>query len=51
MRFGYVDQDAKHSTRMLKKFSMNTYAPTMMLFKEDTEKPVDTIQVEQALNQ
>lgn len=51
VRFGYVDQGAKHSTRLLKQFSVNTYAPTMMLFKEDTKKPVDIIQVEPALNQ
>ncbi|MEQ2210580.1 hypothetical protein XENOCAPTIV_015862, partial [Xenoophorus captivus] len=25
-------------------FNINTYAPTMLLFKEDTEKPVDIIQ-------
>uniref|UniRef100_A0A674PFW1 DnaJ homolog subfamily C member 16 n=1 Tax=Takifugu rubripes TaxID=31033 RepID=A0A674PFW1_TAKRU len=44
VRFGYVDQAGKHSTRLLKQFNVNTYAPTMMLFKEDTEKPVDIIQ-------
>lgn len=44
VRFGYVDQGAKHSSRLLKQFSVNTYAPTMMLFKEDTKKPVDIIQ-------
>lgn len=51
MRFGYVDLGAKHSTRLLKQFSMNTHTPAMMLFKEDTEKPVDIIQVEPTLKQ
>ncbi|KAM7005845.1 dnaJ homolog subfamily C member 16 [Tautogolabrus adspersus] len=44
VRFGYVDQGETHSTRMLRQFNINTYAPTMLLFKEDTQKPVDIIQ-------
>lgn len=51
VRFGYVDQADKQSSRLLKQFNVNTYAPTMMLFKEDTEKPVDIIQVEPAPKQ
>lgn len=51
VRFGYVDQADKQSTQLLKQFNVNTYAPTMMLFKEDTEKPVDIIQVEAAPKQ
>lgn len=45
VRFGYVDQGDAHSTRLLLQFNINTYAPTMLLFKEDTAKPVDIIQV------
>lgn len=44
VRFGYVDQGDTHNTRLLRQFNINTYAPTMLLFKEDTEKPVDIIQ-------
>ncbi|KAM3621696.1 uncharacterized protein V6R79_014681 [Siganus canaliculatus] len=44
VRFGFVDQGGTHSTRLLQQFNINTYAPTMLLFKEDTEKPVDIIQ-------
>ncbi|XP_027032231.2 dnaJ homolog subfamily C member 16 isoform X2 [Tachysurus fulvidraco] len=42
MRFGYVDQT--QTTRIQKQFSINMYAPTMLLFKENTEKPADVIQ-------
>ncbi|XP_037534494.1 dnaJ homolog subfamily C member 16 [Nematolebias whitei] len=44
VRFGHVDQGDAHSTKLLQQFNVNTYAPTMLLFKEDTEKPVDIIQ-------
>nr|XP_020448655.1 dnaJ homolog subfamily C member 16-like isoform X2 [Monopterus albus] len=44
VRFGYVDQGDTHNTRLLRQFNINTYAPTMLLFKEDTERPVDVIQ-------
>ncbi|CAN9512358.1 unnamed protein product [Ophioblennius macclurei] len=44
VRFGYVDQGETHNSRMLRQFNINTYAPTMLLFKEDTAKPVDIIQ-------
>uniref|UniRef100_A0A3B5MTQ4 DnaJ homolog subfamily C member 16 n=1 Tax=Xiphophorus couchianus TaxID=32473 RepID=A0A3B5MTQ4_9TELE len=44
IRFGYVDQGATPNTKLLRQFNINTYAPTMLLFKEDTEKPVDIIQ-------
>ncbi|XP_046731595.1 dnaJ homolog subfamily C member 16 isoform X2 [Silurus meridionalis] len=42
VRFGYVAHS--ESTRIQQKFSVNTYAPTMLLFKENTEKPADAIQ-------
>uniref|UniRef100_A0A3Q3W587 DnaJ homolog subfamily C member 16 n=1 Tax=Mola mola TaxID=94237 RepID=A0A3Q3W587_MOLML len=45
VRFGYVNQFDKHSTQLQQRFNVNTYAPTMLLFKEDTEKPVDVIRV------
>lgn len=44
VRFGFVDQGETHNARLLRLFNINTYAPTMLLFKEDTEKPVDIIQ-------
>ncbi|KAM8867651.1 dnaJ homolog subfamily C member 16-like [Synchiropus picturatus] len=44
VRFGYVDQGASHNVRLLRQFNINTYAPTMLLFKEDTVNPVDIIQ-------
>ncbi|KAF4093663.1 hypothetical protein AMELA_G00004430 [Ameiurus melas] len=42
VRFGYVDHS--ETTRIQKQFSINMYAPTMLLFKENTEKPADAIQ-------
>ena len=45
VRFGYVDQGEKYNTPLLRRFNINTHAPTMLLFKEDTEKPADIIQV------
>uniref|UniRef100_A0A672G4A9 DnaJ homolog subfamily C member 16-like n=1 Tax=Salarias fasciatus TaxID=181472 RepID=A0A672G4A9_SALFA len=44
VRFGYVDQGETYNSRLLRQFNINTYAPTMLLFKEDTVKPVDIIQ-------
>ncbi|CAL8356885.1 unnamed protein product [Gadus morhua 'NCC'] len=44
VRFGYVDQGEKYNTPLLRRFNINTHAPTMLLFKEDTEKPADIIQ-------
>ncbi|XP_036415877.1 dnaJ homolog subfamily C member 16 [Colossoma macropomum] len=44
VRFGYVDQGLTETTRILQQFNINTYAPTMLLFKENTEKPADVIQ-------
>uniref|UniRef100_W5KHX6 DnaJ homolog subfamily C member 16 n=1 Tax=Astyanax mexicanus TaxID=7994 RepID=W5KHX6_ASTMX len=44
VRFGYVDQGLTETLRILQQFNINTYAPTMLLFKENTEKPADVIQ-------
>ncbi|XP_062329892.1 dnaJ homolog subfamily C member 16-like isoform X2 [Osmerus eperlanus] len=44
VRFGYVDQGLTQTSRLLRQFNVNTYAPTMLLFKENTEKPSDIIQ-------
>lgn len=46
VRFGFVDQGDTHNIQLLRQFNINTYAPTMLLFKEDSEKPVDIIQVQ-----
>ncbi|CAB1314553.1 unnamed protein product [Coregonus sp. 'balchen'] len=44
VRFGYVDQGLTETSRLLHQFNINSYAPTMLLFKENTEKPADIIQ-------
>ena len=45
VRFGYVDQGLTETSRLLHQFNINSYAPTMLLFKENTEQPADIIQV------
>lgn len=45
VRFGFVDQGHKRSAQLLRQYSINTYAPSLLLFKENTDKPVDIIQV------
>ncbi|XP_062401389.1 dnaJ homolog subfamily C member 16 [Sardina pilchardus] len=44
MKFGYVDQGVSETTEVQRQFNINTYAPTMLLFKENAEKPADVIQ-------
>lgn len=44
VRFGYVDQGLVETEALLQLYKINTYAPTMLLFKESTDKPVDIIQ-------
>ncbi|TRY71332.1 hypothetical protein DNTS_016572 [Danionella cerebrum] len=44
VEFGYVDQGLSETVELLRKFNLNTYAPTMLVFKEDVEKPADIIQ-------
>ncbi|TRZ01821.1 hypothetical protein DNTS_026171 [Danionella cerebrum] len=41
VRFGYVDMGLTETTEVVQRFSVNTYAPTMLLFKENIEKPAD----------
>lgn len=43
--FGYVDMGLTETSQVVQRFNINTYAPTMLLFKENTEKPADVIQV------
>lgn len=45
VRFGYVDMGLTETSQVVQSFNINTYAPTMLLFKENTEKPADVIQV------
>lgn len=45
LEFGYVDQGLSETANLLKQFNINTYAPTMLVFKENTDKPADIIQV------
>lgn len=45
-QFGYVDQGLSETAELLRRFNINTYAPTMLVFKEDVEKPADIIQVD-----
>ncbi|XP_077459608.1 dnaJ homolog subfamily C member 16-like isoform X2 [Stigmatopora argus] len=44
VHFGYVDQGNTHNIQLLRQFNINSYAPSMLLFKEDTSRPVDIIQ-------
>lgn len=44
VRFGYVDMGLTETSKVVQRFNINTYAPTMLLFKENTEKPADVIQ-------
>ncbi|XP_039519314.1 dnaJ homolog subfamily C member 16-like [Pimephales promelas] len=44
VRFGYVDMGLTETSQVVQSFNINTYAPTMLLFKENTEKPADVIQ-------
>lgn len=45
MQFGYVDQGLSETADLQKQFNINTYAPTMLVFKENVDKPADIIQV------
>uniref|UniRef100_A0A8D0CRK8 DnaJ heat shock protein family (Hsp40) member C16 n=1 Tax=Sander lucioperca TaxID=283035 RepID=A0A8D0CRK8_SANLU len=44
LQFGYVDQGLSETANLQKQFNINTYAPTMLIFKESTDKPADIIQ-------
>lgn len=44
LHFGYVDQGLSETVNLQKQFNINTYAPTMLVFKESTDKPADIIQ-------
>ncbi|XP_071377931.1 dnaJ homolog subfamily C member 16 isoform X1 [Centroberyx affinis] len=44
LQFGYVDQGLSETANLLKQFNINTYAPTMLVFKENIDKPADIIQ-------
>ncbi|KAM4737374.1 dnaJ homolog subfamily C member 16 isoform 1-T3 [Anableps anableps] len=44
LQFGYVDQGLAETAELQKRFNINTYAPTMLVFKENTDKPADIIQ-------
>ncbi|KAG7472090.1 hypothetical protein MATL_G00104830 [Megalops atlanticus] len=44
LQFGYVDQGLSETANLLRQFNINTYAPTMLVFKENTDKPADIIQ-------
>ncbi|XP_055079270.1 dnaJ homolog subfamily C member 16-like [Periophthalmus magnuspinnatus] len=44
LQFGYVDQGLSETSDLQKKFNINTYAPTLLVFKENTDKPADIIQ-------
>ncbi|XP_041954952.1 dnaJ homolog subfamily C member 16 isoform X2 [Alosa sapidissima] len=44
VQFGYVDQGLTETANLLRQFNINTYAPTMLVFKENTDKPADIIQ-------
>ncbi|XP_072222723.1 dnaJ homolog subfamily C member 16 [Leuresthes tenuis] len=44
LQFGYVDQGLSETVSLQKRFNINTYAPTMLVFKENIDKPADIIQ-------
>ncbi|XP_078110649.1 dnaJ homolog subfamily C member 16-like [Sander vitreus] len=44
LQFGYVDQGLSETANLQKQFNINTYAPTMLIFKESIDKPADIIQ-------
>ncbi|CAJ1055508.1 dnaJ homolog subfamily C member 16-like isoform X1 [Xyrichtys novacula] len=44
LQFGYVDQGLTETANLQKQFNINTYAPTMLVFKENVDKPADIIQ-------
>ncbi|XP_019126421.1 dnaJ homolog subfamily C member 16 isoform X1 [Larimichthys crocea] len=44
LQFGYVDQGLSETANLQKQFNINTYAPTMLVFKENTDNPADIIQ-------
>ncbi|XP_076850874.1 dnaJ homolog subfamily C member 16 [Brachyhypopomus gauderio] len=44
VRFGYVEQGHSETVRVLQQYSINVYAPTLLLFKENLEKPADVMQ-------
>lgn len=44
LQFGYVDQGLSETANLQKQFNINTYAPTILVFKENTDKPADIIQ-------
>lgn len=44
LQFGYVDQGLSETSDLQRRFNINSYAPTMLVFKESSEKPADIIQ-------
>lgn len=40
-----MDQGLSETANLQKEFNINTYAPTMLVFKENIDKPADIIQV------
>ncbi|KAK7930459.1 hypothetical protein WMY93_006854 [Mugilogobius chulae] len=47
LQFGYVDQGLSETSELQRKFNINTYAPTMLVLKESTDKPADIIQAKE----
>uniref|UniRef100_A0AAZ3QZL0 DnaJ homolog subfamily C member 16 n=1 Tax=Oncorhynchus tshawytscha TaxID=74940 RepID=A0AAZ3QZL0_ONCTS len=44
IQFGYMDQGLSDTPNLLKQININTYAPTMLVFKESIDRPADIIQ-------
>ncbi|XP_061592673.1 dnaJ homolog subfamily C member 16-like [Cololabis saira] len=51
LQFGYVDQGLSETANLQKRFNINTYAPTMLVFKENVDKPADIIQAKEMKKQ
>ncbi|XP_051913314.1 dnaJ homolog subfamily C member 16-like [Hippocampus zosterae] len=44
MQFGYVDQGLSETAHLQRQFNINSYAPTVLVFKENTDNPADILQ-------
>lgn len=45
MQFGYVDQGLSETAHLQRQFNINSYAPTVLVFKENADNPADILQV------
>lgn len=48
MSFGYVYVGLRGMEEVTRQYNINSYAPTMLIFKEHINKPADMIQVRES---